>query len=61
VFTAQYALSPYIKQTRLVFNGLNIRTVVTNEEKKRLNELFPRNENFKILLFPDDQFAVADS
>jgi hypothetical protein len=61
VFTAQYGLSPYIKQTRLVFNELNIRTVVTNEKKRRLKELFPRNENFKILSFPDDQSAVADS
>jgi hypothetical protein len=24
VFTARYALSPYIKQTRFVFKGLNI-------------------------------------
>jgi hypothetical protein len=24
VFTARYALSPYIKQTRFVFKGLNV-------------------------------------
>jgi hypothetical protein len=29
VFTARYALSPYIKQTRFVFNGLkNIKRLV---------------------------------
>jgi hypothetical protein len=25
VFTARYALSPYIKQTRVVFKGLNVK------------------------------------
>jgi hypothetical protein len=29
VFTARYALSPYIKQIRFVFKGLNILTVTT--------------------------------
>jgi hypothetical protein len=29
MFTARYALSPYIKQTRLVFKGLKLLTLVS--------------------------------
>jgi hypothetical protein len=34
VFTARYALSPYIKQTRFVFKGLNVKWLdkIPNEE-----------------------------
>jgi hypothetical protein len=35
VFTARYALSPYIKQTRFVFKGLNVRCA----------RCFPRNRH----------------
>ena len=40
MFTARYGLSPYIKQTRLVFKGLNIgiNQLLQDEKKMKLKE-----------------------
>jgi hypothetical protein len=55
VFTARYALSPYIKQIRFVFKGLTKEKLATNEEvclyRSSLSMKFSLGSCMCVLLF----------
>jgi hypothetical protein len=60
VFTARYALSPYIKQIRFVFKGLRDSRPfsLSLEIKKQLNNLTSQPQHTFIKMFKDDVTSV---